>query len=206
MSSSNDSNSNLRAFLKNSSTLILASISFISSIYGFVKLFGDKDAGLVTLISLMVGILLLLSICLYYARFWQPEKQDKGRPSAFEPPLSDKQVKAQAKKEQRRKLIRRSAVAGLFLVPILSVSGAAGWQYFQNLPTSDNIILVADFDSPDSKNYGVTETVINQLRQASLKYPDVKIQALNKPITEEEGSEVARMEGKKRKATIVIWG
>jgi tetratricopeptide (TPR) repeat protein len=66
--------------------------------------------------------------------------------------------------------------------------------------------LPCDFDSPDSKNFGVTETVINQLRQATGKYSDVKIQSLNKSITEQEGSEVARTEGEKRKATIVIWG
>ena len=84
MSDRNGYANNLRMFLKESTALILAGISFISGVYGFVKLFADKDAGLLTLISLTVGILLLLGICLYYARLWQPEKQDRGR-SAFEP-------------------------------------------------------------------------------------------------------------------------
>jgi hypothetical protein len=74
VSDRHDSNIGVGAFLKNSSAPILAIISFISSVYGFVKLFADKDAGLVTLISLIIGILLLLGICLYYARFWQPEQ------------------------------------------------------------------------------------------------------------------------------------
>jgi tetratricopeptide (TPR) repeat protein len=205
MSDRDDSNTSLGAFLKNFSAPLLGIISFISSVYGFVKLFAEQDTGLITFISLGVGILLLLGICLYYARFWKPEKQDKGR-LLFEPSLSDEQVKAQAKKERRRKLVRRLAIAGLILIPILSGSGFAGWQYLQSLPAKDIIVLVAEFDSPDSKNFGVTETVINQLRQATEQYSDVKIQPLNKSITAQEGSEVARAEGEKRKATIVIWG
>ena len=189
------------AFLNQMSSLILAVISFIS---GFVDLFADKDAGLVTLISLTVGILLLLGVCLYYARFWQPARQDHGQ-SAFLP-MSDEQVKAQAKKERNRKWIRRLAIAGLILLPILSFSGVAGWFYGQSLPAKNIIVLVADFDGPDAKTYGVTETVIRQLRQATERYADVEIQALNKPITEQEGSKVAQTEGEKRKATIVIWG
>lgn len=204
MSDRNESSSSVWAFLNQTSAPILTGISFISGVYGFVKLFVDKDAGLVTLISLAIGILLLLGICLYYARFWKPEKQDRGS-SAFEP-SSDEQVKAQAKKERRRRRVRRLAVAGLILLPILSFSGVAVWQYLQRLPSKDIIILVADFDGPDPKIYGVTEKVINQLRQATENYADVKIQALNKSITEQEGSKTARTEGEKRKATIVIWG
>jgi tetratricopeptide (TPR) repeat protein len=205
MSDRNDSNVSVGTFLKNFSAPILTIVSFISSVYGFVKLFADKDAGLVTLISLIIGILLLLGICLYYARFWQPEQQNKGR-SPVELLLPREPEKAQAKREKRRKWIRRLAIAGLILIPILSVSGVAGWNYVQSLPPKDIIVLVAEFDSPDSKNFGVTETVIRQLRQATEKYSDVKIQALSKTITEQEGSEVARTEGAKHKATIAIWG
>jgi tetratricopeptide (TPR) repeat protein len=205
MSGHDNANSSLGTFLKNFSAPILTAISFISSVYGFVKLFADKDSGLITLIALGVGILLALSICLYYALFWKPEQQDKGR-SLFTPSLLDEQEKAQAKKERQRKQVRRLAVAGLILIPIFCGSGIASWKYTQSLPPKDITVLVAEFDGSDSKNFGVTETVINQLCQATEKYSDVKIQALNKSITEQEGSEVARTEGEKRKATIVIWG
>jgi len=204
MNDRNGSNNSLRAFLNQMSVPILAVISFISGVYGFVKLFADKDAGLITLISLTVAILLLLSVCLYYARFWQPERQDKGY-SAFSP-LSEQQVNAQAKTERHRKRIRRSAIAGLILIPTLSVVGVSSWFYVQSLPAKNVIVLVAEFDSPDAKTQGVTETIIGQLRQATEKYADVEIQALKKPITEQEGSKVAKTEGEKRKATIVIWG
>jgi len=204
MSNRNGSNNSLRAFLNQMSVPVLAVISFISGVYGFVKLFADKDAGLITLISLTVAILLLLSVCLYYARFWQPEQQDKGY-SAFSP-LSEQQVNAQAKTERHRKRIRRLAIAGLILIPILSIGGVSSWFYVQSLPAKNVIVLVAEFDSPDVKTQGVTETIISQLRQATEKYADVEIQALKKPITEQEGSKVAKTEGEKRKATIVIWG
>ena len=204
MSDRGSSNNSLRTFLNQTSVPVLAVISFISGVYGFVKLFADKDAGLITLISLAVGILLLLSVCLYYARFWQPEKQDKGH-SAFSP-LSDQKLKAQAKTERQRKQVRRSAIAGLILIPILSCAGVTAWFYIQSLPAKNVIVLVAEFDSPDAKTHGVTETILRQLRQATEKYPDVEIQALNKSITEQEGSKVARAAGEKHKATIVIWG
>lgn len=204
MSDRDSSNNSLRTFLNQTSVPILAILSFISGVYGFVKLFADKDAGLITLISLAVGILLLLSVCLYYARFWQPERQDKGK-SAFSP-LTDQQVRAQAKTERQRKQVRRSAIAGLILIPILSCAGVTAWFYIQSLPAKNVIVLVAEFDSPDAKTHGVTETILRQLRQATEKYPDVEIQALNKSITEQEGSKVARAAGEKHKATIVIWG
>ena len=92
------SNNGLGTFLNQMRVLILALVSLISGVYGFVKLFADKDAGLVTLISLTVGILLLLGVCLYYARFWQPERQDQGQSVLLL--VSDEQVQAQAKKER----------------------------------------------------------------------------------------------------------
>ena len=204
MSDRNGSRNGLGTFLNQMSALILAVISFISGVYGFVKLFADKDGGLLTLLSLSVGILLLVGVCLYYARFWQPERQGQ-RQSGFSP-LSDEQVQTQTKKERQRKQIRRLASAGLILIPMLSVAGVAGWFYVQSLPPNNIRILVADFEGPDAKTYGVTKTVIHQLRQATEGYADVEIQALNKPITEDEGGKVAQTEGKRRKATIVIWG
>jgi tetratricopeptide (TPR) repeat protein len=44
------------------------------------------------------------------------------------------------------------------------------------------------------------------LENAVEEYSDVRVKALGKVITRKEGSEVAREEGKKRKAAIVIWG
>jgi tetratricopeptide (TPR) repeat protein len=197
-----DSESGLGKFLKSLTTPIVAVTGFISSIYGFIKLFQDKDAGLVTIISVIVGILLLLGMCLYYARFWKPEKQDRAR-SAFEPPLSNEEVKAQGKKEKRRKWVRRSAVAGLILIPILCFSGYKRWEYVQSLPPKDILVLVAKFDGPDPQKYRVTKIIVKKLEEATEQYTDVKIQLLDESIDQ---SDAAKTEGKKRKASIVIWG
>lgn len=204
MGDDNGSHKGLGTFLSRMSAPILALISFISGICGFVKLFADKDTGFVTLISLTVGIAFLLGVCLYYARFWQPEKQDHGQLGFL--PISSEQVQAQIKQAQHRQWIRRLAVAGLILIPLLSLAGVAGWLYDQSLPAENIIVLVADFDGPEAKTYGVTEAVIRQLRQVTERYTDVEIAAFNRPITEYEGSKVAQTEGKKRKATIVLWG
>jgi tetratricopeptide (TPR) repeat protein len=206
MSDSNTADNGLGTFLTQISSLILAVISFISGIYGFIKLFADKDSGLITLISLTVGILLLLGICLYYAALKQPQQQQDQWESAFMP-LSAEQVQAREKNARNWHRMHRIAIAGLILIPILCMIGVAGWFYAQSLPPKHLIVLVADFDGPDAKSYRITETIINQLRQATQRYADVEIQALNKPITiQEGGSKLAETEGEKLKAAIVIWG
>jgi uncharacterized membrane protein HdeD (DUF308 family) len=119
-----DSKSGIQEWMKNLSAFILGAIALFKGITEFVKLF-QGDAELLTWITLAASIALLIGICLYYARFWQPEKDDKGT-SGFTP-TTDDQVKQQASKEKQRKLIRRAALAGLVLVPLLSLAGFAGW-------------------------------------------------------------------------------
>jgi len=73
-------------------------------------------------------------------------------------------------------------------------------------PPSQVIILLADFDGPERQKYRVTETVLTRLRVAVEPYDDVEIRPLRLVITEGEGSAVARAEGEKHKAAMVIWG
>jgi tetratricopeptide (TPR) repeat protein len=73
-------------------------------------------------------------------------------------------------------------------------------------PPKGIIILVADFKSLSERNFGVTEKIIQQLRVATSEYSDISVQALGQPVTEQQGSEVARAIGIKRKASIVLWG
>jgi tetratricopeptide (TPR) repeat protein len=68
------------------------------------------------------------------------------------------------------------------------------------------IILVADFDGPDPKKYRVTETMLSRLSNIPLTHKDVEVKALGRAITEAEGSTVARAEGNKSQAAMVIWG
>jgi tetratricopeptide (TPR) repeat protein len=67
------------------------------------------------------------------------------------------------------------------------------------------VFLVANFDGPDS-DYGVTQSLIAELRNATKGHTDVQIDALGKTISEQEGAAVARKIGKKRRASVVLWG
>jgi len=89
---------------------------------------------------------------------------------------------------------------------VLILAAWAGWKYHTLLPPGTVTVLVADFDGPDPKNYGVTDKVIEKLRKATNKWEKVRIASLGRAITEAEGSALARAEGKKRRAAVVIWG
>ncbi len=170
-------------------------------IVGFVLLWRD-GVGFVPLLLLIMGSGLLSLTCLYYAWFWKPEVQDKS-PLIPEGSPADEQVKRQRTKQRSRQQIRRLAIVGFFLIPLLTCAGFFGWR---SLPPANILLLVANFDGPNQQNYQVTETLLRNLRNATKDYTDVKVQALNQTITEQQGSDVARAEGEQRKAAIVIWG
>ena len=95
----------------------------------------------------------------------------------------------------------------IFAIPLLICAGFFVWQFvWQSIPPHSIIVLVANFDGLDEKHYRVGTKFRTALKKAVKPYSDVKVQALDKVITEEQGSDIARAEGKKRKATIVIWG
>jgi len=170
-------------------------------IVGFILLWQD-GAGFIPLLLLIVGSGLLSLTCLYYAWFWKPEVQDKS-PLVPEGSPADKKVKRQRTKQRSRQQIRRLAIAGFFLIPLLTCAGFFGWR---SLPPTNILLLVANFDGPNQQNYQVTETLLRNLRNATKAYTDVKVQALNQTITEQQGSDGARAEGEKKKAAILIWG
>jgi tetratricopeptide (TPR) repeat protein len=104
------------------------------------------------------------------------------------------------------KWVGNLAIVLTIALPTLAAAGYLGWRYYENLPPDKIIILLADFDGPDRKKYRVTGEIKDQLEDAVKKYPDVKIELLNEPITYENESGYALEVGKKRKASIVLWG
>jgi len=80
------------------------------------------------------------------------------------------------------------------------------WQYFKSQPTKKTLVLVANFDGPEPQKYRVTETILDQLRDAIGKYQDIKVQALGKTVTAIHGNDLAEEIGKQKKASIVLWG
>ena len=188
------SNSPLRPF----ALVISIALYLVLLIAGFVLLWRD-GAGFVPLLLLIVGSGLLSLTCLYYAWFWKPEVQDISPPMP-ESSAAEEQVKRQRTKQRSRQQIRRLAIVGFFLIPLLTYGGFLGWR---SLPPPKVLLLVANFNGVGQQSYGVTENILRNLRKATEPYADVKVQALNKTINERS---VARAEGERRDATIVIWG
>jgi tetratricopeptide (TPR) repeat protein len=103
----------------------------------------------------------------------------------------------------KRKLFKRLVAFGLAtLVGTACIVSAIVLYMSKN----EVVILVADFDGLEVEKYGVTKEILHQLRTATEKYADVKIESLGKTIDEKQGRIFAREEGMKRNAAIVIWG
>jgi tetratricopeptide (TPR) repeat protein len=98
------------------------------------------------------------------------------------------------------------AKIGFIVIPLFTGSAVAYHFFYWLRSPKHTTILVANFEGPDLKNYRVTEILIEQLREATRTFPDVKVQGLGDPITAHEGSDVARAKGKAHHATIVLWG
>jgi len=99
-----------------------------------------------------------------------------------------------------RKVFLAPAVVGLGLIAFL------GWRLAAAPAKCHEVCaLVADFLGPDSL-YRVTDKVMAELNKATRGEKDVRILALRRPISEKDGSAFARAEGRRRNATMVIWG
>lgn len=68
------------------------------------------------------------------------------------------------------------------------------------------LILVARLDGPSPSQYRITETVYRETQAAVLKYSDIRVEFLDRRITEADGSRVARQIGEERRAAVVVWG
>jgi len=192
--SNDSSNKGLSDFLKRISGLVTAVIAFVTTLVGFIKLLqGNTGPVAVILLILGTGVLWLTSLHIYFKK-----KVETGRILG--------RPQKNIKRPTYSKSSRRIALMGIFAVPIIMVVGFVGWRYYQNLPSDDIIILVADFDGPDPQKYRVTEIIVEQLREATKEYEEVQIQPLNKAITAQEGSDFARAKGKEHKANTVLWG
>jgi tetratricopeptide (TPR) repeat protein len=75
-------------------------------------------------------------------------------------------------------------------------------------PKNEALVLVAEFapDPKSAKTYRVSETIYQKLEAAFAQYRDVRVTPLGRALTAQDGSRTARAEGKRRGATIVIWG
>jgi tetratricopeptide (TPR) repeat protein len=172
---------------------ILTFFAFFTAILGGIQLLRG-ETGLFWIFSLFIsiGILWLSSFYVYFKR------TEPAKSAGFVSQESER-------KYLFSRRIRYLALIGIISLPALTITGLIGWKYINNLPSDKITILVANFEGPD-QTYGVTEKIIEQLREEVKQFPDIQIQALGRPITAQEGSDAARIVGKEHKANIVLWG
>lgn len=186
----NDTNS-LMSLLKRFGIGMMFFIGLVSSLAGIIRSI-TQDPGLYAIVFLVAGIgFILLSLLILYFR-----------KIIVSSSITNEKRRVPAYPERARRL----ALIGLLTVPILAFAGVWGWFYFRSLPSDKVIVLVAEFDGPEPKKYRVTEKILRCLREATEKYDDISIEALNEVITEQDGREIAREKGKNKKASIVLWG
>lgn len=101
----------------------------------------------------------------------------------------------------RGSMLRSAALATLFVLPLIAIGAGA---FYLWTPSDRIVVLVADFDA--GKPFGLTDIVLNRLNTALAEYPDVEVRTLNRSFSESDGSALARAEGYRRKASVVIWG
>jgi tetratricopeptide (TPR) repeat protein len=98
----------------------------------------------------------------------------------------------------------------LFLIvtmPIVPLAGTALWRLYERVPPRHVLILVANFEE-DGSQRPLTETILQNLEDATRNYPDIKVEHLDKfiPWETEEGNRAADQAGAARKASVVLWG
>jgi tetratricopeptide (TPR) repeat protein len=188
---------NLRAlidFFKSIGVGLLAIIGFLTSIVSFIQSLRSEDTTLWNTL-LLCGVSTLWLTCIYvFFKKVSPDRKAGFRSQKIHPSHS---FTSQA---------RRIALVGMIGVPVFSFTGYQVWQHIRSLPPDKTIILIANFESLDGQNYGVTERIIEQLRDETAQYPDVQVNALGKSVTAQEGSAIARAIATDHKATIFLWG
>ncbi len=162
-------------------------ISAVTAVVQFLKLWRG-DRAIVTWVTAALGWLALVVLSGYVAWWRVPSPFDAKRHIPAYPRW------------------RRFALAGFVL--LLLTPAAAGYAlYWQDQTLSSKVvIMVADFTGPEPEQYRLTEQVLVQLREALTGYDDTVVVALGQPITEQEGSAVAREEGRRYRADLVLWG
>lgn len=83
---------------------------------------------------------------------------------------------------------RPFALFSFIIFPLLIISWLSFDYYQQTKPPDKIVILVADFDGEKPQDYRVTESILVRLRTVLEPYDEVKVEALDKTITEKEGS------------------
>lgn len=101
---------------------------------------------------------------------------------------------------------RTPAIVLLLVVPALAIV-LASWEKHQKDQLEEKIVIVlADFDGPEPKQYRVTELVRNALDSFASDYDDVVVVGLGYPINQTDGWNTIAKVGNQYSADMIIWG
>lgn len=178
--------------------VITSTIAFITAIVGFILLWRGNTE-IVSTVVIAVGIIGLWA-SLFYIRF------SRKAAKKLEPTPSHR-------KRQRKpgfafsQKMRYLALIGIYALPITAVSGIGFYYYSENKPSNEIVVLVADFDGPDPKKYGVTQFLAEEINDGIIgTFNDVKTTMLNETITASEGYKRAIDLAKIHNAEMIVWG
>jgi hypothetical protein len=186
---------------------------------GFIKKIPGQISSIIAFFTLVVGAILGLTnwlggntitaihivLIAFLLIFWEITLYIYFRKTVVHKysPRHGKQVHKQHLFSKRKRYL---ALATAIITTGLCATGMFYWRQVTNRPTNKIIILVADFQSLDGQNYGVTEKIIEQLRDAVKPFPSIEIQGLKQTIVVQDGSAAARVIANEKKAAILLWG
>ena len=172
----------IRRILDGGMAAIASIVSFVTAIVTFIKLIGSDTGTVMTILSLLAGV--ASTVACGYLAFARESSQTAIGQYWWKFPRW-----------------RKPALVGLVIMPILTTAAIAVpflW------PPSWSIVAVADFAGPDPLNTRLTEYILKELRLRTQS--PIKVKALGRAISEQEGSEVARANAKQVGARILLWG
>lgn len=165
-------------------------IGAITLIVQFVELWrGNQEV--VTWVTTILSLIVLVSL-LIWVGFGKSENTNKLLiPENYSP------------RSMQFPKFYRYAQSGLLLLVLFTVG--AGYSLYKKTEDSNKkvVVLITNFDGPNSQKYRVTEIILENIYSALKEYDDVEL--VMSDTTVKSFSE-AKNEGKRHNATIVIWG
>lgn len=153
-------------------------LALVTAIVGFIG-FWRQNQFWATVVLAAILVVAILVLCIYVLT----KRTDKGT--------------------WQHARFRRWALVGLILIPLLTIAGVVTYRYYQTLPPKETRVLIANFTGPDPERYHVTTEVYEKIQYALRDDPDVVVEKVD--LTFDTIAD-ARVEGRNRKAAVVIWG
>jgi tetratricopeptide (TPR) repeat protein len=191
------SNKDFLSLLKRSGAKAIGIVGLVTSLIAFISL-AAGNKGIVTIATLCIGLGVTEIVLLYI--FLKKREVENNLI------VSTESSSSYGKRWRYSKGIRWLALSLAVAVPVIVVVMAVAWKRVLDHPSPKFVVLVTHFDGPDENKYRTTDILVERLREATEKYPEVEIRALSRTVTVQQGPAEARKIGEENKASIVLWG